>query len=328
MLLSLGFSGSTPLPDTFAGVDAAEEFGLHGVWSAEHVGLNDAIVPSTAYAGRTENVELGLMGLNADTRSPGVLAMELATLHSIAPGRIRLHVGIGSPLRAKSIGVDRTRTLHGVEVFVSAMRALLRGEAVTEESEAFRLVDMKVATAMKDLPPVPIDIMAIRPKMTALAARIADGLSLSVASSHDYLRNQVALAEEVLDAEGRDRLEFRVSAAVLACIDDDLDAARHRFGTMLAGFPLASAPMSHAGVEVPDADLISETISTKGIEAAGELFRPETLDGLGLVSTLGNLPNAIKAYREDGIDELIILLTAPPHQHRGLVESISHAGVD
>ncbi|MEZ5189527.1 MAG: hypothetical protein R2717_00630 [Schumannella sp.] len=33
-------------------------------------------------------------------------------------------------------------------------------------------------------------------KMTALAARIADGLSLStVASSHHYLRSQVALVE-------------------------------------------------------------------------------------------------------------------------------------
>ncbi len=326
MLLSLGFTGSTPLPDTFPGVDACEEFGLHGVWSAEHVGLNDALVPSTTYATRTKNIELGLMGLNADTRSPGVLAMEIATLNSIAPGRLRLHVGVGSPQRARSIGVTDKRTLEGVEVFVSVMRKLLRGEAVTGESEAFRLVDMKVTTAASDVSAVPIDIMAIRPRMTALAARVADGLSLSVASSHDYLSKQVTLAEEVLDSEGRDRSAFRVSAAVLACIDDNLDSARHRFGTMLAGFPLASAPMAYEGLEVPDADLIAETIRSKGIEAAGELFRPETLDGLGLVSTLAGLPDAIRAYREDGIDELIVILTAPPSQHRGLVEAISHAG--
>jgi alkanesulfonate monooxygenase SsuD/methylene tetrahydromethanopterin reductase-like flavin-dependent oxidoreductase (luciferase family) len=326
MFVSLGFSGSTALPETLAGVDAAERFGLHGVWSAEHVGLNDAVVPSTVYASRSEKIEIGLMGLNPDTRSPGVLAMELATLNSVAAGRIRLHVGVGSPQRARSIGVTEKRTLAGVETFVDVMRRLLRGEAVTAGSEAFQLVDMKVATAIADLPAIPIDIMAIRPRMTALAARVADGLSLSVASSHEYLRNQVALAEEVLNAEGRDRSEFKISAAVLACIDDDLESARHRFATILAGFPLASTPMSYAGLELPDWGLLAETAQTKGPEAAGELFRPETLEGLGLVSTAANLSEAIQTYREDGIDELIVLLTAPPSQHAGLVEALARAG--
>ena len=93
MRVCIGYTGATPVRQTFAAVDAAEAAGLDGVWSAEHVGLNDAIVPSVAYALRTSRVEIGLVGLNADTRHPGVLAMELATLTSLAPGRIRIQVG-------------------------------------------------------------------------------------------------------------------------------------------------------------------------------------------------------------------------------------------
>lgn len=325
MLLSLGFTGSTPLPETLAAVDAAEKFGLNGIWSAEHVGLNDAIVPSTTYAARTTRLQIGLMGLNADTRSPGVLAMEISTLMSLAPGRVRLHVGVGSPQRAASIGVREKRTLEGVERFVDVLRRLTRGESVTADSEAFRLEGMKVATAQSDLPPVAIDIMAIRPKMTALAARVADGLSLSVASSHAYLRDQVALVEQVLSAEGRERTEFRVSAAVLACVDDDLDLARHRFGTIRAGFPLASAPMALAGLQVPDAGVLAEAVATQGLDAAAALFRSETLDGLGLVSTLDGLPDAIQRYSDDGIDELIVLLTARPAEQSDLIKALSLA---
>ena len=71
--------------------------------------------------------------------------------------------------RAKWIGVNSTRTVKGVETFVEAMRALLTGDTVTASSEAFVLngLTLKIEPA----PPIPVDVMAIRPKMIDLAAR-------------------------------------------------------------------------------------------------------------------------------------------------------------
>lgn len=319
MRISFGYTGGTPLPLTIPAVDAAEAAGLSGIWSAEHVGMNDAIVPSTVYAARTEHLGIGVMGLNADTRSPGVLAMELATLSTLAPGRVRLHVGTGSPQRAAQLGVRGARTLHGVEVFTDTLRRLLRGESVSASTEAFTLDEMRITTVDTSLPPIPIDIMAIRPKMTALAARIADGLSLSVFSSHDYLRSQVDLVERTLEQEGRDRRAFRVSACVLASIEPDLASARAAMAATLAAFPLG-APEMLSGLDVPDSNTIAAARAEGGTAQVAKLFSEETIDGLALVATPQTLASAIDRYRSIGIDELIVLPSAPPESHPGLID--------
>lgn len=324
MRISFGYTGSTPLPLTIPAVDAAEAAGLSGIWSAEHVGMNDAIVPSAVYATRTERLEIGVMGLNADTRSPGVLAMELATLSTLAPGRVRLQIGTGSPQRAAQLGVTGARTLNGVEIFMDALRRLLRGESVSVRSEAFALDGMRITTVDTSLPPIPIDVMAIRPKMTALAARIADGLSLSVFGSHDYLRSQVDLVERTLEEEGRDRSAFRVSAAVLASIEPDLDSARASMANALSAFPLA-VPEMLAGLEVPDANAIAAARADGGVGHIARLFSAETIEGLALVATPQTLATAIDRYRADGIDELIVLPSTPPESHPALAEMLRAA---
>ena len=305
MHISIGFTGATPVPLTLPVVDAAEAAGLSAVWSAEHVGMNDGIVPSATYAARTSRLGIGVTGLNADTRSPGVLAMELATLASIAPGRLRVQIGTGSPQRAAQIGVRDARTLAGVETFLDALRRLLRGETVSARSEAFELDGMRITTVDDTVPPVPVDIMAIRPKMTALAARIADGLSLSVASSHDYLRSQVQLVEEVLEREGRDRSAYRVSAAVLVSLAPDLDTARAAMARTLATFP-PGVPAMLTGLELPDPVDVAEA-RERGVEHVAALYSRETVEGLGVVATPQTLAAAIDRYREDGIDEFIAM---------------------
>lgn len=306
MRISIGYSGSTPLPLTIPVVELADAAGLSGIWSAEHVGMNDAIVPSALYAARTTNLEIGAMGLNADTRSPGVLAMELSTLAALAPGRVRLHIGTGSPQRAAMLGVTTARTLKDVETFIGTLRRLLRGESVTVHSEVFTLDEMQITTADRTLPTIPIDIMAIRPRMTALSARIADGLSLSVLCSHNYLRSQVDLIEATLKACGRERRNFRVSASVLASIETDIYTARMNMAAALSVFPLG-LPEMVAGLDVPDPGAIAAAKSSGGGAEVAKLFSSETIDALGLVASPQTLETALDRYRADGIDELILL---------------------
>ena len=71
MRLSVSFSGFGGLADTLPIVDAAEEHGLDGVWTAEHLGFHDAVVPSALYIGRTSRIEVGLVGLSTASRHPG-----------------------------------------------------------------------------------------------------------------------------------------------------------------------------------------------------------------------------------------------------------------
>ena len=73
MRLSLGFTGFGPLEGTVEAVQVAEGVGFDGVWTAEHLGHHDAIVPSTLYLQATERIEIGMVGFSAASRHPGAL---------------------------------------------------------------------------------------------------------------------------------------------------------------------------------------------------------------------------------------------------------------
>jgi 5,10-methylenetetrahydromethanopterin reductase len=321
MRVCIGYSGTTPLRQTFATIDAAEASGLDGVWSAEHVGLNDAIVPSVAYALRTSRVEIGLVGLNADSRHPAVLAMELATLSSLAPGRIRIQVGTGSPACAVPIGVTAPRTVRGVETLVSSLRGLLRGEEVTAESEVFTLDGLRLK--VQDTPPIPVDIMAIRPRMTELAARVADGVSLSAGASRDYLRRRVAEVSAILEQHGRTRDEFRISALALGAFADDMATARQIMTPLAGEFSVGGAPEMRDGLEMPDDDELRQVLRQEGPAAAGKLLSDATVEGFGLVATPKTIGDAVAAYRDTGIDELIVVPAGEPAGHPDLVRYLA-----
>ena len=62
----------------------------------------------------------------------------------------------------------------------------------------------------------PIDVMAIRPKMVQTAARVGDGLSISVGASQQYLTDVVKDVERDLAEAGRDRSAFRITALAIA----------------------------------------------------------------------------------------------------------------
>jgi len=205
------------------------------------------------------------------------------------------------------------------------LRALLRGETTTAHSEAFSLDAMRITTIDTTLPPIPIDVMAIRPRMTMLAARLGDGLSLSVGASHEYIRSQIALVQRVLDENGRDREAFRVSASVICSIDTDIAAARAGLAQSAVSFPLSTMPELHTGLELPSPQALAEAKALGGVERAAALFRPETVDGLGLVATPETLNVALDRYREDGLDEIIVLLAGPPNKHPALIRALAAA---
>lgn len=317
----IGYGGATPLLDTLAAVDAAESAGLDGVWSAEHVGLQDAVVPSVAYALRTARVEIGLVGLNADTRSPGVLAMELATLATLAPGRVRVQVGTGSLPRAKWIGVTGARTVKGVETFVSALRELLAGREVTASSEAFRVdgLQLKVEPA----PPIPIDVMAIRPRMLDLAARVGDGVSLSAGASREYLRTAVESIRESLRRYDRPADDFRISAVVSAAVADSLSAARRQL--VISSLLRFRMPELQIGVAVPDFARVSQVLQDRGTDAAVELFDDDVVDQFGIAATQETLGRSLEEYRDLGLDEIVIMLTGDSAEHPRIARMLAEA---
>jgi alkanesulfonate monooxygenase SsuD/methylene tetrahydromethanopterin reductase-like flavin-dependent oxidoreductase (luciferase family) len=309
MRLSVCFTGFGPIAPTIPVVQAADQAGFDGVWMAEHVGYHDAVVSSTVYLQATQRLEIGLVGLTAASRHPVLMAMEVASLCELGPGRIRIQVGTGDPaLIARINDAPLKHALQNVTALVDSLRSLFAGEVVNEHAPLFKINSAQLAPTT---PPPAIDIMAIRPRMMALSARIGDGVSLGTCSSRSYMAESVQLITQELATHGRERSAFRVTAFSFVAIAPTLEEARARLAPLFVAawstFPQAAWDVLGGGVTVPDGATVVAALAEGGMEAALQLFTPEIIDALAFVSTPEELSTKLEAYIQTGIDELVCL---------------------
>lgn len=283
MRLSMSFSGFGPIADSLAAAQAAARAGLDGVWYCEHIGFRDAVVPAAVMLDRFPSLDVGLVGPAPVSRHPALLAMELAGLSELAPRRVRAQLGLGDARLVGRIG-GVTGSLAHVREYVEATRAALAGSPLdgTWAGHAFD----GYQTMARPEPPR-LDVMAIRPRMLELSARVGDGVSLSTGASIDYLAEAVARIERVLAEEGRPRESFRVTAQAFGAVADTEAAAQDRVRPTL-------------GIFSPDV----LGILAPGCSPAADVAR------MAIATTPGLLPERLDEYRRAGVDEIALDLAA------------------
>ncbi len=146
------------------------------MWIGELNGA-DAVSAATLAAVGTSQAQIGVF-VNVFTRAPTVLAMTAASLAQIAPGRVQLVLGVGSPLfveRWNGIPFDRTftrlrDTLHFLRQAFTGER--VRGPFDSIVSDGFSL---------EDRPSSPPELLVAATGLRALelAATDADGVALN-----------------------------------------------------------------------------------------------------------------------------------------------------
>ena len=319
MKLSIAFSGFGAIPPTIDVVRKAESLGLDGVWTAEHLSFHDGVVPTAAYAGVTERIELGIVGLSTAGRHPALLAMEIASLRELLPGRLRLAIGTGDPSLIAKLGRTIERPVQTTRAMLTSLREALAGRNLKLEHDAFRFDGFKLAPAG---PVPPIDVMAIRPKMTELACELADGLSISIGASTQYLRDTVAEVERQLAERGRDRSSFRITALAATSIEDDLERARGPLPGLMAMGPPDS--VAYLGRGVLDAEEVAAA-AKGGMFALMKLMTPEVVDATTLAATPETLADRVAEYADTGIDELAVLPLGEIDTLPGLLEQFAAA---
>ena len=85
----------------------AEQRGFESAWVCETRLARDAMTPLAAFAQATSRIRLATGVVNNWTRTTGLMAMTLATLHELSGGRVALGIGAyWDPLemRMKSLG--------------------------------------------------------------------------------------------------------------------------------------------------------------------------------------------------------------------------------
>src|SRR6478752_2987279 len=162
--LTIPFSG-IPLAahgDLFRRIEAG---GYDDVWTSETAGY-DGFTPLALAAVHTKRLRLATGVVNPFTRGPAVLAQHCAALADASGGRFVLGIGSSSGVIVERWnGVPFERPLSHVREAVERLRPVLAGE---RGLGGFRLETPPAH-------PIPIVVAALRGRMLALAAEIADG---------------------------------------------------------------------------------------------------------------------------------------------------------
>ena len=224
MLIDLSISPfDADVPAMVDLAEAAEAAGYSAVWLVDHfsgavVGRSwsrDPFVCLAAIAARTRTIELGVMVANMRNRHPAQLACAVNSLHSIAPGRIRLGVGSGAvpgtrfAVEHEAIGTDlgsanQRRTM--LADTIGALRAIWNGQPT------FRADDVGfdgLAGVVDGSPCPPIVVGASAWPTIELALAHADGINV---------RQGDGLAELLVRIVEQRPADFEIS--VLDAFDD------------------------------------------------------------------------------------------------------------
>jgi probable F420-dependent oxidoreductase len=159
---------AVPLSEHIELYRRAEALGYDDLWSGETPTGTDGFTPLAQAAAVTERIRLVTGIVNPFTRGPGVLAQSAAALQEASAGRFVLGLGSSSNVLVERFnGMAFERPLSKVREAVEALRPVLSVPA----GKGFG--GLRLERPVTE--PVPIVLAALRGKMLALAAEVADG---------------------------------------------------------------------------------------------------------------------------------------------------------
>lgn len=164
----------TPSIDTPEHIEIAEGLGYERGWVADSPAfLADPWITLARAAERTSRIRIGVSVITPRLRHLVANAGALATLSTLAPGRVDIVVGTG--FTSQLLIGKRPARWAEAEAYVNGLRTLLAGEELEWEGAVIRLVH-GVRSGIRLPAEVPIWVAAHGPKGYAVAERVADGL--------------------------------------------------------------------------------------------------------------------------------------------------------
>jgi len=154
-----------------------EAAGLDDLWLVEDLTWAGSIATAATALATTERLRIGIGVAPAPLRNPALLAMELAALAQLYPGRLVAGIGHGVPDWMAQAGAKVPAPLALLSETVSSVRQLLAGERVSVRGRYVTLTE--IALAQPPAVPPPVVTGVIRPKSLRLSGRVADGTILA-----------------------------------------------------------------------------------------------------------------------------------------------------
>ncbi|MEV7236578.1 LLM class flavin-dependent oxidoreductase [Streptomyces sp. NPDC051020] len=193
-----------------------EALGVDDLWVVEDLGWNGGVAAAAVALGATKRLRVGIGITPAPLRSPALLAMELATLARVFPGRLVAGIGHGVPEWMASVGVAARSPLALLEETINAVRALLRGELVELKGREVRLDGIQLVHPPVEPPPVIAGV--VRPRSLELSGRVADGTLIAEGHGPHDVESARALIHK-----GGASAAHSLTVLAFCCVGDDAE---------------------------------------------------------------------------------------------------------
>ncbi len=294
-----------------------EEAAFDSLWHGEIV--NSALIPLAVAAPATSRIGLGTGVSLAFNHSPVMLAFAALDMDVASGGRFRLGLGVAHPNRNNHwyAGRDEGRPLAQMRDYVATVRVAMRvaqeGGAVDYEGPFYHVRARQFFSrpVEQPRPAVPVYLAAVGPRMSALAAEVAEGLVGNPLFSPQHLREVVAPAvTRGMEKSGRSRADFELLGQCFTVIDDDLETAT-RVAARALLFSVWARIYDGVFADHGFADVVDRVREDQrggaGLEAA-KAIPQEMVDAFCAVGSADRVREAVAA-REPWLDTAI--LTVP-----------------
>jgi 5,10-methylenetetrahydromethanopterin reductase len=160
--LGIVFGSLTPPEELAPGAALAEQLGFGEVWFSEDCFFTGGLSGLTQLLASTRSIPAGLGLASVMTRHPAILAMELAGLARMRPGRVRAAIGLGNRHWLRQLGLLPDKPLTTVVETFDVLRTLLAGGAVDRRGQRARAADDRREGGRRPA------VGAVRPRLRAL----------------------------------------------------------------------------------------------------------------------------------------------------------------
>ncbi|MFJ9587564.1 LLM class flavin-dependent oxidoreductase [Streptomyces acidicola] len=231
-----------------------EALGADDLWVVEDLGWPGGVSAASVALGATERLRVGIGIMPAPLRSPALLAMEVATLARVFPGRLVAGIGHGVQEWMASVGVAARSPLALLEETITSVRALLRGARVELDGREVRLDGVELVHPPAEPPPLVAGV--VRPRSLELSGRVADGTLIAEGHGPRDLEGARALIDK-----GGAAADHTLTVFAFCCVGDDADQVAQALRPQVEG---QGAWLGRPAEQV-------FTVSGTAVEAAGQV---------------------------------------------------------
>jgi 5,10-methylenetetrahydromethanopterin reductase len=317
--LSISSDGRDAPAAFFGKIATGTQSGRRRIWIANHLFQRDPVTLAASALARDPHIDVALMAMSPFTMHPAQLAMAAATLDELYPGRITLCLGVGAPVDLGSVGLDVEKPLAPMRETIRMIRALLSGETVTAQGETFRIERRKLVNGGTA---VPVVLAASGPKMLEMAGAEADGVLISAATSIEFMR----WCQQHVDAGARGRQVRRIGL-LYGSVADDPRVAHQRLRRMLA----ITLRGRHHGLNLQlagntlDQEALTAAVAAENWPAALEMITDRVVTTHAASGTPADVAARFAAYRQAGLDELVLSGITDSQQLASLISAADAA---